>query len=280
MAHARSARRFGLAAFLVAAAAVVLSACGKPALGGKCTAPKSSCVDAKSGLFCGADGTYQSMTCGGDKGCTGEGDGVVCDNDTAGAGDGCNSPGDGACTSDKKGLLQCQSEKFVLIDTCKGPGSCKVSGDKVDCDNDIAEVGDPCSNKGNFACTTDKATALRCDDGKYGIVQTCRGPKACKIGHPKAKSNEIDCDYALANENDPCLYEGDQACTADKKSMLTCKAAKYTTLTACTGADACVPKPNGQHMQVACDTGPAPNQDDNNNDNPKKHKGKHHHKQH
>ena len=166
---------------LVAATVVTLSACGKPQLGGKCAAGQGACVDAKSGLYCGSDGTYKAMTCGGDHGCTAQGAKVLCDNDIAAVGDGCDTPNDGACTADHKSLLQCKSEKFVLIDTCKGPGACKIAGDMLNCDNDIADTGDPCSNKGNYACTGDKGTALRCgDDAKYERIQSAAGRRRAR----------------------------------------------------------------------------------------------------
>jgi len=266
-------RRFGLAAFLVAAVSVTLSACGKPQLGGKCAAGQAACLDPKSGLFCGADGTYKAMTCGGDHGCVAQGAKVVCDNDIATAADGCDTPKDGACTPDHKNLLQCTNEKFVLIDTCKGPGGCKIAGDMINCDNDIADVGDPCSNKGNFACTSDKGTALRCADGKYGPIQSCRGPKACAIVHDaKTKGVDIDCDFSVAAENDPCFFAGNEACSADKKTMYTCKGNKYTEPTACPGPNGCQVKQTAKSSKVTCDgsggTNPEPEKE--------KKGGKHH----
>jgi hypothetical protein len=269
-------RRFGLAAFLVAATVVTLAACGKPALNGKCTAGQGACVDAKSGMYCGSDGTYKAMSCGGEHGCTAAGAKITCDNDIAAVGDGCDTPNDGACTPDHKSLLQCKAEKFTLIDTCKGPGACKIAGDMLNCDNDIADIADPCSNKGNFACTSDKGTALRCDDGKYASIQSCRGPKACGIVHPKPKVTDIDCDFTVANENDPCAFPGNESCTSDKKTMLTCKANKYTTPTACPGPNGCTVTVTAKSAKVTCDgmggTTPPPA------DDKKGGGGKHHHK--
>jgi hypothetical protein len=246
-------RQFSLSALLVASAAVVLAACGKPQLGGKCAAGQGACVDAKSGLYCGSDSTYKAMTCGGEHGCTAQGAKVMCDNDISAVGDGCDTPNDGACTADHKSLLQCKNEKFVLIDTCNGPGACKIAGDMLNCDNDIANAGDVCSNKGNFACTSDKGTALRCDDGKYAPIQSCRGPKACGIIHPKPKVTDIDCDFTVANEGDPCAFPGNEACSADKKNMFTCVGTKYTQSTACPGPAGCTVKVTAKSAKVTCD---------------------------
>ena len=246
-------RRFGLAALLIAATTVVLAACGKPVLGGKCAAGQSACVDAKSGLYCGADGMYKAMTCGGDHGCVAQGAKALCDNDIAAVNDGCDTPNDGACTADHKSLLQCKSEKFVLIDTCKGPGACKINGDMLNCDNDIAYLADPCSNDKNYACTSDKTTALQCNGGKYAAVQSCRGPKSCAIVHPKPKVTDIDCDFSVAAENDPCAFPGNESCSADKKTMFTCTNGKYAAPTACPGPAGCTVKVTSKSSKVTCD---------------------------
>jgi hypothetical protein len=269
------ARRFGLVAFLVGLA-VSLAACPqKPQLGGKCNAGQAACVDAKSGLFCSAEGTYKAMTCSGAGGCTLTGTKVECDNDVAEIGDGCDTPDDGACTADHKSLLQCKSDKFLLVDTCKGPGACKIDKGSVACDNNVADIGDPCSNKGNFACTSDKATALRCDDGHYASIQSCRGPNACVIVRPKSGGAELECDYSVANENDPCIYPGYEACSSDKAKMFTCKGGKYTDATPCPGPAGCTAKVTKKSAKATCDgaggtTPPAPDP----STNPPKH---HHH---
>jgi hypothetical protein len=111
-------------------------------LHGRCSPGRTACVGASSGLFCAVDGTYKSMSCSGEGGCSVQGAKVVCDNDTAAVGDGCDTPNDGACAMDRRGLLQCKGEKFVLIDTCKGPGACTTRGDMFKCDNYLADVGD------------------------------------------------------------------------------------------------------------------------------------------
>jgi hypothetical protein len=247
-----SRARFGFASLWVIAIALSLSACGKPEPGGSCKEGQATCIDAKSGLFCGSDSTYKSRTCSGLSGCKAEADKVACDNDIAAVGDGCNTANDGACTADGRSMLQCKNEVFALVDTCKGPGDCKVNGGSVACDSDIAEVGDPCSTKGNFSCTKDKTTALRCDDGKYALVQSCRGPKGCGIAHPKPGVNDIDCDFTVAAANDPCAFPDNQACTADNKTILTCAGAKYTNPTPCSGPASCAVTITGKNARATC----------------------------
>ncbi|MGO8999380.1 MAG: hypothetical protein ACLQVI_39140 [Polyangiaceae bacterium] len=263
-------RRFGLAALLILATGVALAACSKPQLGGKCVAGQGACVDAKNGLYCGSDMTYKAMTCNGDHGCAAQGSKIECDNDIAAAGDGCDTPNDGACTADHKSLLQCKNEKFVLIDTCKGPGACKIAGDVLNCDNDIADVGDICSNDKNFACTTDKGMALQCSGGKYAPAQSCRGQKACTIVHPKPKVTDIDCDYTVANENDPCVVPGNDSCSLDKTKMFTCKGGKYTDATPCPGPNGCTIKVTQKSAKGLCDGAGGTNPPDPNTP-PKKH---------
>jgi hypothetical protein len=247
------ARKAGLAALFAVAVVAALGACSKPQVGGKCTAKIGVCVDDKSGLYCSGDGTYKAMTCNGDHGCKAEGSTIVCDNDVAAIGDGCDTPDDGACTADKKSLLQCKSEKFVLVDTCKGPGACKIGNGSLNCDNDIADNGDPCSNEKNFACTSDKTMALQCNGGKYSPAQTCRGPKSCAIVHSKGKQTDIDCDFSVAAENDPCVVAGNESCSADKKTMFTCTGGKYTNAVACPGDRGCTVRVTSKSAKVTCD---------------------------
>ena len=128
----------------------------------------------------------------------------------------------------------------------------------LNCDNDIADVGDPCSNKGNFACTSaTRGRRSSCDDGKYAsMAQSCRGPKACAIVHPKPKVTDIDCDFTVANENDPCAFPGNEACSSDKKTMYDLHGRTSTsTPTACLGASgSCSVKRHRQEVaKVSCD---------------------------
>lgn len=246
-------RRFALAAVLVAACIVSLSACGKPKAGGKCTADSISCTDGKTGLFCGKDGTYATMTCGGAQGCVANGAKVTCDQSIAAAGDGCTASGF-ACAMDMKNALSCTDGKFVLAETCKGPGGCKVATGDIFCDNDIADIGDPCRDDGDYACTQDKLAALKCIGKKMVTVNSCRGPKSCAIVHPKPKETDIDCDMSVAVEKDPCAFPGNEACTSDKKTMLSCKGNTYTTPTPCPGPKGCSVTANAKSFKVTCDT--------------------------
>jgi hypothetical protein len=223
---------------------VALSATGamegcKPKAGGSCTAGQVACGEGKTGLFC-VDGAFHDMTCNGPGGCQQSGNTVSCDNAIAAVGDGCNTPDDAACSMDYKAALLCKSGAFALAETCKGPGACKVAGDTITCDNDVSDPGDPCRTPGDYACTGDRGSVLRCDSGKMSVLNTCRGPKACSIvNHATENKVEFVCDDSIANDGDACDTNGEEACSMDKKSILVCSSNKFGKPKACTGPAGC-----------------------------------------
>jgi hypothetical protein len=196
---------------------LVLSTAGcKPRAGVPCQAGQYACTDDKNGLFCGADGKFAAMTCSG--GCRLSGSLITCDNSIAAVSDGCAQPGDVACTSDHKNALECGKDaKFAVAETCKGPRGCTITGDTLACDNDTSDLNDPCRMPGDYACTSDKAMVLRCDDHKMVALNSCRGPKACRIFElPQEKKVDFVCDDSLAEEGDPWDTNGEEACTTNK----------------------------------------------------------------
>jgi len=159
-------------------------------------------------------------------------------------------------------VLQCTGGKFVPAETCKGPGACKVAANgEIACDNDIADVNDPCRDKGDYACTSDKSNALQCANSKMGLVNTCRGPGGCKIIH-LGKNVDIDCDMSVVQENDPCVIPDNEGCSLDKKTRLTCSGAdpsvprigKYTNAVSCPGPNGCSVHADKKNFKVTCDT--------------------------
>jgi hypothetical protein len=145
-----------------------------------------TCNDATTALLC-QTGTLVSMPCRGPKGCSGQGPGSQCDDDLGTAGEPCmvGSGGENyACTTDMKGQLVCNSGKWVINSTCKGPGACKVTGNIVHCDDDFADVGDPCQSNAsdaNYSCTPDKKDMVVCTNNKFVKSKECKGPKGCHI---------------------------------------------------------------------------------------------------
>ena len=243
-------RRFGLVALSFA---VSLSLGCKPRLGGRCTAGRATCTDDGSALFCGSDGRYRAVTCGGDKGCRRYGALVSCDQSVAAAGAACTRRGF-ACANDMKSALSCQAGTFVLAETCAGPGACRARGD-IKCDNDVANPGDPCRIDGDYACTADRTAALRCTDREMVVINSCRGPRQCSVVHPKPWETDFDCDMSVAAENDPCFFAGYEACAADGKTKLTCRASQYSSPVACSGDNGCSVTMNGKAYKATCDTG-------------------------
>jgi hypothetical protein len=249
-------RRYGLTLLWVAASLATLPLGCKPQQGARCTSGQVACVDAKIGLFCGPDGTFETMTCDGTDGCKQSGAAVTCDNSVAAVHDGCDTPGDAACSTDSKNALICTGGVFGLGETCKGPGGCKISGDTITCDNDISDPGDPCRTPGDYACTSDKALVLRCDANKMTPLNTCRGPKACGIV-PLPAQNKVEfvCDDSIAMEGDACDTNGEEACSMDKKSMYVCTANKFTNPKPCSGPAGCTYEE--KFDRYGCDQGTA-----------------------
>ncbi len=249
-------RRHGLCLIGIAAVVVALSTSCKPKQGAKCSSGQVACADAKTGLFCGPDGTFQTMTCDGADGCKPSGGAATCDNSVAAVNDGCDTPGDAACASDMKSALICSRGVFGIGETCKGPGGCKISGDTITCDNDISDPGDPCRTIGDYACTSDKGMVLRCDANKMAALNTCRGPKACGIvPRPAEAKVEFVCDDSLAMEGDACDTNGEEACSMDKRSMYVCTANKFANPKPCTGPTGCTYEE--KFDRYGCDQGAA-----------------------
>jgi hypothetical protein len=225
-----SSRTIGSALMVLAFAAC------KPKPGGTCSGSQAVCTDKASALFC-AEGTFATMACRGEKGCAQNGTVVECDESVASEGDACNSPEAIACAPDHKEALRCTNKRFVLDETCKGPTGCKIDGaQKIVCDNDIADVGDPCHFLGDYACTTDRSLVMRCDANKMTPLNTCRGPKQCKIlTVPRQDKVEFACDDSVAQEGDACDTNGEEACTMDKKGVLVCKGNKFGSQRPCPG---------------------------------------------
>lgn len=237
--------------------AIVSSAAAcKPKPGDACTAGRMACIDQTTGVFCGKDGKFATMACSG--GCSVSGSTLTCNNDVAAEKDGCAVVDDAACTKDTRSALQCGADnKFAVVETCKGPRGCSISGDKVSCDNDTSDVGDPCRMAGDYACTPDRGMALRCDDHKMAPLNTCRGPRACRVIElPQEKRVDFVCDDSLAQEGDACDTNGEEACSMDHKSIYVCQSNKFAASKTCSGAGGCSYEERGD--KYACDVGAAP----------------------
>jgi hypothetical protein len=95
-----------------------------------------------------------------------------------------------------------------------------------------SKAGDSCT-KGTASCLNDKAQ-LTCQVDKF-IESPCAGPKGCRT-----EADKVLCDVSGNKAGDACSTddEGNGACTADGKSMVSCEKGKYT-VTQCLGAAGC-----------------------------------------
>jgi hypothetical protein len=230
--------------------ASMLVACKKPKEGDPCTAG-AVCADPQTGLFCNA-GKWKSMGCRGPGGCKVQSGNVNCDDTLANLKDGCDEENEVACQTDKKAALECHSGNFVVGETCKGPKGCVVDGEKIQCDNDVADDGDPCHFEGDYACASDKTMAFKCISKKMVSINSCRGPKGCRVQELPGNKLEFDCDDSIAKEGDPCDEENELACTMDKTSLMTCKSGKFAVHKPCPGAKGCSFDDKGEKFE--CDS--------------------------
>jgi len=242
-----------ISSLLVAALLLLsVSACKKPKAGDACTGSGASCVDPSSALFCSST-ALKPMSCRGPAGCKAANNVVTCDDTIAQLGDGCDEENEVACQPDKKAALECHGGVFVVGETCKGPRGCTVDGEKISCDNDVADENDPCHFDGDFACASDKKMVFKCVGKKMTPLNSCRGPKGCRVFElPLEKKVDFSCDDSVANLGDACDESGEHACTMDKTAIMVCTNAKFTALKTCSGPKACSFDERGEKFE--CDT--------------------------
>jgi len=167
----------------------------KQKAGDKCVSNgRNECIDPSNALLC-VNGTLFTQPCRGHNGCQGFGAASQCDDALGQAGETCimDSGGENiACSTDLNSELICQQNKWVVSSTCKGPAHCKVTGLTISCDDDFADVGDPCKSSAsdaNYSCTMDKKTRVVCTANKFVVYDWCHGPKGCHI-----EGNIVYCD--------------------------------------------------------------------------------------
>jgi hypothetical protein len=252
-------RRVLAGGLAVLSLSLVLAAGCKPKVGGSCSGATTVCEDKTSALSC-VEGAYVAVACHGEKGCTQDGNTAECDESIADEKEICVAPDAIACSADHKEALRCTNRAYLVDETCKGPTGCKLDADrKVTCDNDIADVGDPCHFLGDYACTTDKSLVMRCDAHKMTPLNTCRGPRQCRIVQlPKQDKVEFLCDDSIAQEGDACDTNGEEACSIDKKSLYVCTANKFAFSKPCPGQAGCTYEEKTDRYGCDADAAPVP----------------------
>jgi hypothetical protein len=239
--------------FVLEAAAIIVcfAACRTtPVVGEKCAvADQLFCPRRDRALVCeppeGApgpkpaafSGVWVEVLCKGARGCERRDTTSECDDTVATEGERCpiGPPEDYACTLDRSKALVCRDGRFGVWRACRGPQGCQVvDGRNVQCDTTLGEPGDPCAQKGTYACSTDRTAMLTCDGGALFAATSCRGSAGCVI---ERESNRVDCDDAVALEGDPCDQPRRIACSLDRKAELVCDANKYAKKRGCLRSD-------------------------------------------
>jgi hypothetical protein len=118
------------------------------------------------------------QSCLGERGCSLDQKKVFCDDSLANAGDPCRENKEHACSVDKSSALMCNGKTYGVSSQCRGKNGCRLAGDrqtglKVDCDNSLAVVGDPCAKENYYACAPDEKTILKCVGGKFATEDKC-----------------------------------------------------------------------------------------------------------
>lgn len=145
---------------------------GKP----QCTGDKKAMIKCENNRWVKLD------DCTGRLGCVANAKGARCDLAVGAAGDACtpDNEGNASCTEDGTALLICRDGKMTVEATCKGMHGCRQKGTSIECNAQIADLGDPCdrvTHDGKFACTPDKTARLVCKEGKFEKEQDC----ACNV---------------------------------------------------------------------------------------------------
>jgi len=143
--------------------------------------------DKKSMLECGRNRRWSFVqSCLGSRGCVLDQKKVTCDNSIANAGDACTEEDDYACSPDGKSALVCRNKQFSVASNCKGKNGCRVGGDKsagfkVECDDSIAAVGEPCEKDGHYACAPDEKSIVKCMNKRFVQDDRCKGRDKCAV---------------------------------------------------------------------------------------------------
>jgi hypothetical protein len=154
-----------------------------------------------------------------------------------------------ACDGANSGLYCASDNKFASM-SCLGAKGCVAQGKSIYCDNDVAQLGDGCAEENDVSCTTDKKSALQCAANKFGVIQTCKGANGCQT-----KDGKLTCDNDISDENDPCHFDNDFACTSDAKLLLKCVDKKMIGWNSCRGAKGCrvMELPQEKKVNFWCD---------------------------
>jgi hypothetical protein len=155
------------------------------------------------------------------------------------AGDPCPVPNKYVCADTTSALL-CRDGRRVPM-PCRGPNGCFGEGDASKCDDDLGVAGDVCfmTLNENYACTPDHGSEVKCKDGTFAVVRTCKGPKKCVV-----EGDVVHCDDSFGDVGDSCIAEPNDAnysCSTDKKIEVVCDAStsSFQPSNSCRGSKGC-----------------------------------------
>lgn len=211
-----------------------LASC-KPAPGSSCEPREARCLDAKRAIVCD-DGKFVETPCRGKAGCLTVQESTNCDISGNQPGDACAKSGEGTavCLADDA-MLSCHARKFERV-PCRGPRGCEMVSGQANCDQSVAEQGEPCKKENAKACSVDKAQVLSCRDGKMSAQYFCRGEGQCS-----STGGKLGCDQTVAKLGDACdkALNGHIACSEDKKSLITCQGERFVPAEKCKAGTIC-----------------------------------------
>lgn len=221
---------------LLLVAAVLLQALScKPGPGGSCDAGEARCLDGKRAIVC-EDGKFVETPCRGKAGCLTVQESTSCDISGNQPGDACVRADEGVavCVA-KEAMLACHGGKFERV-PCRGSQGCEMSGNRANCDQSIAEVGEGCTKPNAKACSVDASSVLSCSDGKMLLLYACRGASACSAG-----AGKLSCDQTIARLGDACDkgLDGHIACSEDKKALIVCDGQRFVSSEKCKAGTLC-----------------------------------------
>ena len=150
----------------------------------------------------------------------------------------CVTRDDFTCAADGKALLACENHAWRTRQRCGGQNACTVKGKRVVCDNSVANVGDACIERDDYACATDLESALRCDGGTFTLASRCEGPKGCAIARSESGAR-VECDDSISAVGSACDREGHYSCSVDLTRILVCRAHHFVSDDACKKRERC-----------------------------------------
>lgn len=134
--------------------------------------------------------------------------------------------------SDPATALRCSAGKLEAL-PCAGPNGCAVAEhQRVDCDRRFDREGEAClleGAKGDYLCSLDQQTLLRCEQGRFARHLECRGPMGSHAAKPHHGYDLLaGCDRSVGAAGDACNVRRERSetlggtCSVDGKQQLVC----------------------------------------------------------